>query len=181
MALGDELRYLARRHPRGTWADHANLGALARFWLQRHDGFRRLEGVIRSGAEGALDQPIEPVPFKSWLADHLRWFLGELETHHQIEDHHYFPVFRRAEPRLAAGFELLERDHEGMHTAIAGLVGHARIVLATPNADGIFRTELARFHSAHVALGRELHRHLDDEEDLIIPLILERGEHALVG
>jgi hypothetical protein len=26
---------LARRHPRETWASHANLGELARFWLQR--------------------------------------------------------------------------------------------------------------------------------------------------
>ena len=44
-----------------------------------------------------------------------------------------------------------------------------------------FRAELARFHDAHVGLGRDLLRHLDDEEDLVIPLLLERGEHAFTG
>ena len=37
------------------------------------------------------------------------------------------------------------------------------------------------FRDAHVALGRDLLRHLDDEEDLVIPLLLERGAHAFTG
>ena len=41
----------------------------------------------------------------------LQTLLGNLHGHHQIEDHHYFPVFRQAEPRLAAGFGLLANDH----------------------------------------------------------------------
>ena len=41
---------------RATWASHANLGELARFWLQRHEMFRHLDEVIRSGVEGALEQ-----------------------------------------------------------------------------------------------------------------------------
>ena len=44
-----------------------------------------------------------------------------------------------------------------------------------------FRSDLARFRDAQVALGGQLVRHLDDEEDLVIPLILERGEQALAG
>jgi hypothetical protein len=91
-------------------------------------------------------------------------------------------VFRRAEPRLAAGFELLERDHEALHTAIGGMVLRANAVLTAEVTDSArFRADLARFHDAHVELGRDLLRHLDDEEDLVIPLLLERGEHALTG
>lgn len=44
-----------------------------------------------------------------------------------------------------------------------------------------FRAALARFRDAQVDLGRELIRHLDDEEDLVIPLLLERGEQSLFG
>jgi hypothetical protein len=30
-------------------------------------------------------------------------------------------------------------------------------------------------------LGLDVQRHLDDEEDLVIPLLLERGEHTFAG
>jgi iron-sulfur cluster repair protein YtfE (RIC family) len=144
--------------------------------------FRRLDQVIRDGAEAALHDRAEAADFKPWLAQHLRWLLGGLEEHHQVEDFHYFPVFRRVEPRLAPGFELLERDHEAMHTAIGGIVLRANAVLTAEVTDRArFRAELARFHDAHVELGRDLLRHLDDEEDLVIPLLLERGEHAFTG
>jgi iron-sulfur cluster repair protein YtfE (RIC family) len=129
-----------------------------------------------------LRERTEAADFKPWLVQHLRWLLGGLEEHHRVEDFHYFPVFRRAEPRLAAGFELLERDHEALHTAIGGMVLRANAVLTAEVTDSArFRADLARFHDAHVELGRDLLRHLDDEEDLVIPLLLERGEHALTG
>lgn len=181
-ALGEELRFLARRYPRETWVGHANLGQLARFWLERHEAFRRLDEMIRSGTEAASGQPVEAADLQRWLSSHLRWFLWQLEEHHQVEDLHYFPVFRRVEPRLAAGFDLLERDHEALHVAIGGIVERANAVLANEGSDRAgFRSDLARFRDAQVALGGQLVRHLDDEEDLVIPLILERGEQALAG
>ena len=181
-ALGEELRFLARRHPRETRVGHANLGQLARFWLERHEAFRRLDEMIRSGTEAASGQPVEAADLQRWLSSHLRWFLWQLEEHHQVEDLHYFPVFRRVEPRLAAGFDLLERDHEALHVAIGGIVERANAVLANEGSDRAgFRSDLARFRDAQVALGGQLVRHLDDEEDLVIPLILERGEQALAG
>lgn len=181
-ALGEELRFLARRHLRETWVGHANLGQLARFWLERHEAFRRLDEMIRSGTEAASGQPVEAADLQRWLSSHLRWFLWQLEEHHQVEDLHYFPVFRRVEPRLAAGFDLLERDHEALHVAIGGIVERANAVLANEGSDRAgFRSDLARFRDAQVALGGQLVRHLDDEEDLVIPLILERGEQALAG
>ena len=60
--------------------------------------------------------------------------LWQLEEHHQVEDQHYFPVFRRIEPRLAAGFELLEGDHEALHEALGLIVLRANAVLAPGNA-----------------------------------------------
>ena len=176
--LGEELLVLARRHPRSGWETSPALGELGRFWLQRHAMFRRLDVLIREATEAALDGSTDPARFRPWLARHLRFGLGQLEEHHLVEDHHYFPLFRAAEPRLVAGFELLERDHDQIHAAIAGLVEHAGPLLtgAAPDPAG-----LARFHDAHLAHGRLLLRHLDDEEDLVIPLLLERGEDRLGG
>jgi hypothetical protein len=138
-----------------------------------------LEGVEK--LKTAHPELAEAADFKPWLVQHLRWSLGGLE-HHQVEDLHYFPVFRRAEPRLAAGFALLERDHCALHTAIGSIVERANVVLTAESTGGAqFRADLARFRDAHVALGRDLLRHLDDEEDLVIPLLLERGAHGFTG
>lgn len=181
-AWREELRLLMQRHPRATWHGHGNLGALARFWLQRHEGFRRLDAIIRSGIEAALEQRMAATAFRPWLSRHLGWSLWQLEEHHQVEDHHYFPLFRRAEPRLAPGFELLERDHGALQTAIEGIIERANPVLAGEALGANkFRADLARLRDAQVDLGRALIRHLHDEEDLIIPLLLERGEQFLLS
>jgi hypothetical protein len=181
VAWREELEALVRRHPRETWPGHANLGELARFWLQRHELFRHLDEAIRSGVQGALEQGIEAAEFKPWLKRHLGGALWQLEQHHQVEDHHYFPLFRRAEPRLAPGFELLEGDHRALHTAIGVVIERATAVLATETpARDAFRSDLARFRDAQIDLGRALIRHLDDEEDLVIPLLLERGERFVL-
>jgi len=179
-ALGEELRFLLRRHPRATWATRADLGALARFWLQRHQAFRELDALLRSGSEAALDERQEPARVRSWLGRQLQLLLWQLEEHHQVEDQHYFPVFCRLEPRLATGFELLERDHGALHEALSGIVGRANAVLA-PGDDAAFRAALERYLDAHRELGEGLLRHLDDEEDLVIPLLIERGEGSLPG
>jgi iron-sulfur cluster repair protein YtfE (RIC family) len=181
-ALSEELRFLARQHPRESWPGHANLGTLARFWLQRHAAFRELDQIIRSGSQDALDQRHDPDRLRAWLGRHLQLLLWQLEEHHQVEDLHYFPVFRQIEPRLAPGFEVLERDHAALHAALGVIVQRANAVLAPGTGDaGAFRGHLERYLQAQRALGQSLLRHLDDEEDLVIPLLLERGEGALAS
>ena len=83
---------------------------------------------------------------------------------------------------MRRGFELLERDHVALHAGIGGIITRANAVLAHEAAGAdAFSADLARFRDAHVDLGRALIRHLDDEEDLVIPLLLERGEQFLIG
>jgi iron-sulfur cluster repair protein YtfE (RIC family) len=175
-ALDEELRFLLRRHPRAGWATRADLGALAQFWLQRHRAFRDLDATLRSGSQAALDERHDPARVRSWLGGHLQLLLWQLEEHHQVEDQHYFPVFRRLEPRLAPGFELLERDHETLHEALTAIVLRASAVLTPGNGDhAAFRGDLERYLDAHRELGRGLLRHLDDEEDLVIPPLFEHA------
>ncbi|WP_018183832.1 hemerythrin domain-containing protein [Kaistia granuli] len=178
--LPDELRYLAELYPREVWTGHANLGMTARFWLQRHDAFREQGKIMAAGLVDFREGRIEPRAFGPWLAPRLQRFLNELNGHHQIEDYQYFPVFTAAEPRLARGFELLDGDHQTIHHWIDTVAETANGFLRSLDGD---RDALLRASDAYAdasgAMLAGLMRHLADEEDLIIPLILDRTEDGI--
>jgi hemerythrin-like domain-containing protein len=175
-----DLRVLLDQHPRETWPGHPNLGSLCRFWLERHAMFRELAGALAQGAEALREGKVDAAAFQPWFAPRMRFFLQQLHHHHLIEDHNYFPVFMAAEKRLVRGFEVLEADHGTIAAAIREL-GTASdqllVALRQPSAD-LRRATTALGELLPDFLGK-LDRHLDDEEDLIIPLILERSEAGL--
>jgi Hemerythrin HHE cation binding domain len=176
----DDLRVLIARYPREQWQGHANLGEMARFWLSRHAMFRELatmiqaiEAQFRTGAMPAAEFPRQFVP-------RLQFLLSQLGAHHQIEDLHYFPIFRAAEARLGRGFDVLDSDHHHIHADMARTAETANALLRALQGDAdILRRCGDEYTAASGALIKGLIRHLDDEEDLIVPLILDRGEAAL--
>ncbi len=178
--LSDDLLPLLRAHPRESWPAHPNLGELSRFWLARHDWFRRADAEIAAATAAAIERRIDPQRFAPWLPQAMSRFLGDLEGHHHVEDHHYFPAFREAEARLARGFDLLDGDHEALHRAIGEIAEATNAWLAAVRKggpeDAAAMAALSRFADVRGRLGAGLLQHLDDEEDLVIPLILERGE-----
>jgi Hemerythrin HHE cation binding domain len=176
----EDLRVLVARFPREQWQGHPNLGEMARFWLSRHDMFRELatmiqaiEAQFRAGALSAAEFPRQLVP-------RLQFLLSQLGVHHQIEDLHYFPIFRAADARLARGFDVLEGDHHAIHADMARTAETANALLRALQGDAdVLRRCGDDYAAVSGALLKGLIRHLDDEEDLIVPLILERGEAAL--
>jgi len=174
-----DLRVLADRYPREVWTGHANLGEMARFWLQRHDMFREIGTALEQATQAFRAGTATAEDLRAWFPPRLQFFLEQLHAHHQVEDLHFFPVFQAAEARLARGFDVLEADHRVIHQAIEGAVESANAFLRTPaDADALRRAADRYAASGDVLLGK-LTRHLRDEEDLIIPLILDRGERAL--
>ena len=175
-----DLRLLIDRYPRDAWQRHANLGAMARFWLQRHDMFREIAGALTDATTAFREGTASAQDFRAWFPPRLQFFLQQLNAHHQVEDLHYFPVFQAAEAKLAHGFTVLETDHETIHGSIAATVESANAFLraATNDADALRAAGDAYTASSGKLIG-QLARHLGDEEDLIIPLILDRGEAAL--
>ena len=176
----DDLRLLADRFPRDTWETHANLGAMARFWLQRHDMFRDIAAALADATEAYREGRASAADFRAFFPPRLQFFLQQLNAHHQIEDLHYFPMFQAAERRLARGFEVLEADHATIHHSIDSTIETANAFLrASVNDPDALRTSGDAYSAASGVLIRQLRHHLADEEDLIIPLILDRGEEAL--
>jgi len=175
-----DLRELLQRYPREQWQGHPNLGEMVSFWLQRHAMFRELAGMVERSAGDFRDGLLTAAQFPRLFVPRLQFLLQQLDVHHQIEDYHYFPIFRAADDRLARGFDVLETDHHAIHAGMAETAETANALLRALQGDA---DHLRRCGDDYVAasgqLIRFLMRHLDDEEDLIVPLILDRGEEAL--
>jgi hemerythrin-like domain-containing protein len=175
-----DLRMLLEQYPREVWPGHANLGEIAQFWLERHNGFRELGGILQTATGEFREGQMAPEEFRRFFAPRLQVFLQSLEGHHQIEDHHYFPVFRAAEERLGRGFDVLESDHETIHESIMRVVGAANELLGKMESDADARRAATDLYAdAGGTLLNYLHRHLNDEEDLIVPVIIDQGERKL--
>jgi len=175
-----DLRVLADKYPREGWQRHANLGDMACFWLQRHDMFREIAATLTDATTAFREGTATAETFRTFFTPRLQFFLQQLNGHHQVEDLHYFPVFQAAEARLARGFDVLEGDHHLIHGEIAATAAAANVFLRTPvnDADSL-RAAGDAYAQASGTLIRLLRHHLRDEEDLIIPLILDRGEASL--
>lgn len=175
--LPADLRYLVERYPREEWRDHADIGGMAGFWLQRHDMFRELGGMLTNGISDYREGRTDAAGFGGWFAPRLQFFLQQLNGHHQVEDMHYFPAFARAEQRMQRGFDIIENDHEVIHDVL-GLNAEAANALLRALQENEDRQRFAAdaYARENERLIAMLTRHLADEEDIIIPLILDRGE-----
>ncbi|MGZ9114717.1 MAG: hemerythrin domain-containing protein, partial [Brevundimonas sp.] len=116
--LPPEFRYLRDEHPRDRWA--SNLDETAAFWLQMHASFRghqaHMDGLVSQwrakGDAATLHRQLIPA---------LQSFLQHLDGHHRVESGQYFPMMRQIEPRVGAGLDLLDRDHDAIHQTLEAL------------------------------------------------------------
>ena len=176
----DDLRVLLAKYPREQWQGHANLGEMAQFWLSRHDMFRELAATLREIETEFREGRLPAVEFPRQFVPRLQFMLSQLNAHHQIEDHHFFPIFRAADERLARGFDVLEGDHHAIHADMARVAETANALLRALQGHADAQRRCGDdYAAASGALLKGLICHLDDEEDLIVPLILDRGEEAL--
>lgn len=179
-ALPDDLLFLAKRHPRATWRSRPGLAGTGEFWLANHDFFRQITARIASELQQVQEKGETTYQTVPLLNQHIGRLLSGLDGHHNVEDHHYFPAFQRAEPRLVRAFEILDADHDMIHDAIDELAASARENLRKiGHAEGVMISEqrfavdalagvMSRFRPAML-------QHLNDEEEIVIPLILERA------
>ena len=175
--LPEDVRVLVDRYPRESWDNGNPVGDLGRFWIERHNAFRNIGAALVDSIVQLREEKVTAGQFAGWFGPRLSHFLGDLHGHHQIEDFQYFPLFAAADRRLAKGFDLLEGDHHIIHAALernanAGQSFYDALVQG--------RADLPYARDAYAAeaelLLKGLMRHLDDEEDLIIPLLMEQGE-----
>jgi hypothetical protein len=173
-----DLAFLLERHPRATWRTAGSSSAA--FWLEVHEHLRRDAAGLDLAADDYARGRSTPAQLAVIAAPRLRGLVARMHGHHQIEDASYFPAFRRAEPRLGTGFDRLERGHSqldrGVEVALAALAEllAAAEVAAEP---ATLRLAAGRYVDAAAALCRALLRHLEDEENLVVPLLIEHYDY----
>lgn len=176
--LPEALRVLLRDYPREGWQADPGLHGLVSFWLDRHLMFRQLMAHMSRETEAFLDNARDARGFAQGIGRYGSMFVSQLHGHHQIEDQHYFPILRTREARIARGFDLLDADHHALDGILARFVDQANgAIQGAGGADP--RKGAGRLLTGLADLERLIDRHLTDEEDLIVPVILRDGPGGL--
>lgn len=172
--LSDSIRKTLLEGGREDWTGHPGSHGKAAFWMSIHRDLLQGAAHLRQGMEQLLDIP-ESELAETLRASRLRGFarqlIGFAHHHHEIEDHGYFPQFVLLYPSLDRAMALLDGDHRVLNEAL-DKTGSA---LGTLGSGEITRDVIATVHQGCSMLDRILNRHIRDEEDVVIPILLKHG------
>jgi len=176
-ALPDTFRVLLAEYPREIWPEAEHFHGHVSFWLDRHLMFRRILDRLSDETEAVLDRRTDPDLFGRRLARLGSEFVNGLHGHHTIEDRHFFPVLAQMAPQVGQGFTLLDADHQAIDGVLQDFVERANAALHAPPETR--HDEIGRFRTGLSDLESLLDRHLQDEEELVVPVILKYGPDRL--
>ncbi len=169
----DEAATLLAQYPRDAWPDHPNFARSIDNWMGAHQGFRQLGRIVAAETEAYLDRRIGAEDYAPRLSRYGDLLVRNLHGHHTWEDRSFFPEIRAADRRFDQGLETLESDHGVLDQTIERLTREANRVLKLTQLDEPqARTEAGGLHDTATRIEAFLQRHLTDEEDLIVPILL---------
>lgn len=171
--MPEEMQFLLKTYPRDEWDAHPGFKEKTKQWMGAHQGFRNLAERIRLDTELLLDKDMALDDYTARLSFLGGRLVGNLHGHHGWEDHSYFPELSAADPRFDAGLEVLEQDHADLDVVLDEFTRQANrvIKLATLDEAQSF-DEVGAIHEQAQVIEAFLKRHLTDEEDLAVPIIL---------
>ena len=174
-----EMQLLLRTYPRDDWEAHPGFKEMTRNWLGAHQMFRRLSDHVRYETEIYINKARAPRDYAERLRRYGGMLVGNLHGHHGWEDSSYFPELSAADPRFDAGLEILEKDHAALDVVLESFTNSANHMLKLIQIDdNSARDEAGKLHSTIETIETFLQRHLSDEEELAVPIILH---HRLRG
>ncbi|WP_299873968.1 hemerythrin domain-containing protein [uncultured Sulfitobacter sp.] len=174
-----DMRLLLNHFPRDSWEAHPGFKDKTRQWMHAHQGFRMLAERIRADTELLLNKDMAADDYAARLSFLGGRLVGNLHGHHSWEDHSYFPELSAADPRFDAGLEVLEQDHADLDVVLEDFTRQAnRVIKLTALDEAQTYNEAGAIHGQASVIEAFLKRHLSDEEDLAVPIILQ---HRLRG
>lgn len=174
-----EMRFLLEDYPRDSWDAHPGFKEKTKHWLGAHQMFRRVAERVRLDTEGLLNKDAALDDYAGRLSYYGGNLVGNLHGHHGWEDHSYFPELSAADPRFDAGLDVLENDHAELDKVLDDFTRTANRVIKLAGLDEAQAfEEAAQVHRQSEVIEAFLQRHLSDEEELAVPIILH---HRLRG
>lgn len=174
-----EMQALLRSYPRDSWESHAGFKDKTRQWLNAHLGFRAVATRLGQDTEAYLEHDLEAGDYAGRLSFLGNRLIGNLHGHHAWEDRRFFPELSQADPRFDRGLAILEKDHADLDVVLDDFTRRAnRVIKLTQLDEAAARDEAGDLHGVAGTIGAFLKRHLGDEEDLAVPIILH---HRLRG
>jgi hypothetical protein len=169
--LTDALRKLLFDTPKEEWSGHENYWRGAEMWQGIHRSLLHESGLFVSGLEKLADMPQGEMQ-SGLLLNNVRHLgghlIGHAHVHHHVEDDHYFPRFKEVFPQLGRPIDLLDCDHRVLEETLDAVEGHVRAL----HAENAVRDRVGAALEDARKLDRILNRHLEDEEDIVIPALL---------
>ena len=177
--MPEEMQLLLRTYPRDDWEAHPGFKEKTKKWLGAHQMFRRLGKLLRTETESYLDKTFNPQEYAARFRNYGGIMVGNLHGHHGWEDMSYFPELSAADPRFDAGLEILEKDHATLDGVLETFTDSANRMLRLINKnEPSAHDEAGKLHGTIETIEAFLQRHLSDEEELAVPIILH---HRLRG
>ncbi|NRA20460.1 MAG: hemerythrin domain-containing protein [Oceanospirillaceae bacterium] len=171
--LPDEMRILLDKYPREAWDEHPNFKQATKNWLSAHQMFRALSSSVRKDAELYLDRQLKPGDYAARLSYRGNALVGNLHGHHHWEDNSYFPELSAADPRFDIGLKILESDHRVLNRVLNDFTEAAMRTLEYLHlSKEAALIEAGNVHSMALTIEKLLARHLVDEEELAVPIII---------
>jgi hemerythrin-like domain-containing protein len=93
-----------------------------------------------------------------------------------IEDHQYFPLLAKRDGRLKRAFTMLDKDHHALDGLINRFIEETNTVLQGLHEGKDVNDLLGRYEPTLTRFNTLIERHLFDEEDIIVPVLLEYGD-----
>jgi hemerythrin-like domain-containing protein len=141
--------------------------------------FRRVAERVRLDTEAVLNKDIALGDYVGRLSYFGGNLVANLHGHHGWEDRVYFPELSAADPRFETGLEVLEQDHADLDVVLDSFTTSANRAIKLVHLDEAqAREEIAAVRDKAEVIEAFLQRHLGDEEDLAVPIILH---HRLRG
>ncbi|WP_306258935.1 hemerythrin domain-containing protein [Pararhizobium sp. IMCC21322] len=177
--MPSEMRTLLADYPRDDWEGHPGFKERTRQWMGAHQMFRRLGGIIGKETELYLDKSQAPDAYAERLSYYGDALIRNLHGHHHWEDDNYFPELSAADSRFDAGLEILEKDHQALDIVLDSFTRTANRTIKLIQLDEVSaREEAGTLLKTAETIEAFLQRHLSDEEELAVPIILH---HRLRG
>jgi len=166
---------------REQWQHHERFAGEAEFWLQVHKALLGAAAQLPERCTSLLLVLDDPQTRKKQLTQ-LSQLGGQLihhaHTHHHVEDHHFFPVFKRAYPKLTHHLELLDGDHRVLTEVLDQLETAFKTMPviksdSDKSAASLLSQKAEELYHAAKRVDTLFNQHIGDEEEICIPALLK--------